>query len=162
MPTSLISCVSLPNATRFSVPIYDFSNEHEELQGRATEHYFVCCGKGVCGGCVHSCIQSGNDDKCPFCNSEGGKTDEEQVEQIMKRVDANDPASIYLLARYYYYGGLNGVQQDHAKAMELFTKSAELGFSKAHNNLGKVYYEGGDITKANCYGRTRCGQIKHW
>ena len=148
MPTSLISCVSLPNATRFSVPIYDFSNEHEELQGRATEHYFVCCGKGVCGGCVHSCIQSGNDDKCPFCNSEGGKTDEEQVEQIRKRVDANDPASIYLLARYYYYGGLNGVQQDHAKAMELFTKSAELGSSKAHSNLAGIYHQRGDLKKA--------------
>jgi TPR repeat protein len=122
MPVKLISCALLPPATVTVVPIHDFAIANEELEGKATEHYFVCCGKGVCGGCIHSCRESGNDHKCPFCNSEGGKTDEEQVEQIMKRVDANDPASIYLLARYYYYGGLNGVQQDHAKAMELFTK----------------------------------------
>jgi len=38
--------------------------------------------------------------------------------------------------------------QDHAKAMELLTKSAELGYSKAHSSLGNIYYEGGDMKKA--------------
>ena len=72
---------------------------------------------------------SGNIDKCPFCKSDrGSKTDEENVEQIMKRVEANDPASIYVLAGYYQEGR-GGFQQDHSKAMELNVLAAELGFS---------------------------------
>ena len=38
---------------------------------------------------------SGNYPKCPFCNSDrDSKSDEEQREDIMKRVVANDAASI--------------------------------------------------------------------
>jgi TPR repeat protein len=72
---------------------------------------------------------------------------EEIVEDLMKRAEANDPASIYLLADDYYQG-LNGVQQDHAKAIELYVRAANLGYSKAHNNLGTIYYKGGDMKKA--------------
>jgi len=72
------------------------------------ETYFVCCGKSICKGCVHSFSESGNDDKCPFCNSDrASKIDEEKVGEVMKRVAANDAASISLLAGYYYQG-LNG------------------------------------------------------
>ena len=104
-------------------------------------------GKIICGGCIHSCRESGNDDKCPFCNSEGGKTDEERVEQIMKRVAANDAASISLLTNSYHHG-LNGFQQDQTRAMELYARAAELGCSKAHYNLGNIYHDGGDKKKA--------------
>jgi tetratricopeptide (TPR) repeat protein len=65
----------------------------------------------------------------------------------MKRVEANDATSICLLA-YCCDKGLNGVQQDHAKAMELYVRAANLGHSKAHNNLGDVYHEGGYLKKA--------------
>jgi TPR repeat protein len=62
--------------------------------------------------------------KCPFCNSDqGNKRDEERVEEVMKRVEANNPASICLLADCCY-NGLKGVQQDHTKAMELYVKAA--------------------------------------
>jgi hypothetical protein len=53
----------------------------------------------------------------------------------------------FVLAESYYYG-LNGVQQDHAKSMELFTRATELGFTKAHCNLGGVYHRGGNMKKA--------------
>jgi TPR repeat protein len=65
----------------------------------------------------------------------------------MKRVVANDSASIYLLANSYHYG-LNGFQEDHAKAMELYTTAADLGHSKAHFHLGNIYLEGGNLKKA--------------
>jgi tetratricopeptide (TPR) repeat protein len=65
----------------------------------------------------------------------------------MKRVEANDAASIYLLANDHYHG-LRGVEQDHAKAKELYTRAAELGYSKAYNSLAGVYHEGGDLKKA--------------
>jgi TPR repeat protein len=66
---------------------------------------------------------------------------------MMKRVEANDPASIFVLANYYEHG-FNGIQQDRAKAITLYAKSAELGFSQAHSSLGNIYHEGGNMKKA--------------
>jgi TPR repeat protein len=70
-----------------------------------------------------------------------------QVEEIMKRVEVDDPASISMLARFYCYG-LRGLQQDRAKAMELYVKAAELGCSKSHNSLADIYRLEGDMKKA--------------
>jgi TPR repeat protein len=129
-----------------SVPIYDFMMANQEVANEAMETYYSCCGKSICSGCVHSFAQSGND-KCPFCNTEISRTDEEKVGEVMGRVEANDAASICMLATYYQHGRV-GLQQDHAKAMNLFNKAAELGCSKAHNRLGAEYYSGGDMKKA--------------
>jgi TPR repeat protein len=86
--------------------------------------------------------------KCPFCNSDrSSKTVEEDVHDMMKRVGANDAASINLLGNQYQRGKA-GFPQDHAKAMELYSRAAELGFSKAHNNLANVHHEGGNMKKA--------------
>jgi uncharacterized protein with PIN domain len=52
----------------------------------------------ICKGCKHSCRMSGNDDKCPFCNAAINATEEERVEQIRKRVEANDPGAMGMLA----------------------------------------------------------------
>jgi tetratricopeptide (TPR) repeat protein len=147
MPASLTNCVSLPPATILSVPIYDFAVANAELADEDTEIYYPCCGKSVCEGCIHSFRESGNDEKCPFCNAEINKTDEEKVEEVIRRVEANDPASICILAGYYLRG-LRGVEQDHAKAMELYTRAADLGFGKAYNKLAGVYHEGGNLKKA--------------
>jgi hypothetical protein len=98
MPEKLISCVTLPPATTLSVPIYDFAKANEELAAMGTDGYYPCCGKNICRGCLYSCHQSGNH-KCPFCNSNrDNKTDEEDVGDLMKRVEANDAFSICVLA----------------------------------------------------------------
>ena len=113
-------CMSLPIATISSVPIYDFSDANEEVAplDLDTEEYYPCCGKSACGGCIHSIRKSDNKHKCPFCNSHrGDKTDEEMVKEIKKRVEANDPVSICLLA-YCYQHGTNGFQQDCTRAIE--------------------------------------------
>jgi TPR repeat protein len=90
---------------------------------------------------------SGND-KCAFCNSkQNSKTRDEKVEDNMKRVEANDAFSICMLADSYYHGS-NGFQQDQTKAMELFTKAADLGNNKAHWSLGDIYCKGGYLKKA--------------
>jgi TPR repeat protein len=65
----------------------------------------------------------------------------------MRRVEANDPASICLLANFYQHGH-NGFQQDHAKAMELYVRAAELGSIRANCHLAGIYHEGGDVKKA--------------
>ena len=121
MPVRILSCISLPPATIFSVPINDFAkaNENEELAGVGTKRYYACCGKTICRVCIHSFQCSDNNKKCPFCNSDrSNKKVVEHVEDLMKRVEANDPASMFMLANSYQHG-LNGLQQDHAKAMEL-------------------------------------------
>jgi hypothetical protein len=147
MPILLISCVTLPPATILSVPVNDFAIAHEGLAAKDTEEYFACCGKTICQGCIHSFWKSGNS-KCPFCNSDrSGKTREEQVEELMKRVAVNDAASISLLACSYLHG-LNGIQQDQTKAIELYVRAANLGNKKAHNNLAGIYHEGGHLKKA--------------
>ena len=65
----------------------------------------------------------------------------------MKRVEANDAGAIYMLAGSCYQG-LNGIQQDQTKAMELYARATDLGFNKAHCQLGEIYHEGGDLKKA--------------
>jgi hypothetical protein len=148
MPLRLICCVSLPPATITSIPIYDYAKANEELEGRSTETYYECCGKSVCKGCMFSFFRSGNDKKCPFCNSEqGGKTEEERVQEIMKRVEANDAGAMHLLASYYCQG-IFGFLQDRTKAISLWKQAAELGSSQAHYHLGVIYYEGGNLKKA--------------
>ena len=148
MPVRLFSSASLPPATISSVPINDFAIANQELASEPMEKYYSCCGKSVCKGCIHSFEGSDNDEKCPFCNSDrNSKTAEDVLEEMMIRAAANDAASINLLAGYYHQGRA-GIQHDRTRAMELFTRSADLGFSKAHNNLGNIYHYGGDMKKA--------------
>ena len=131
-----------------SVPIYDYADANEDSAQVVMEEYYSCCGKSNCKGCVYSFIMSNNEETCPFCNSNrASKIKEVQVEEIMKRVEVDDPASICVLARFYCYG-LRGLQQDRAKATDFYVKAAELGCSKAHNSLAGIYFEGGDLKKA--------------
>jgi TPR repeat protein len=148
MPAELISCISLPPATITSVPINDFANEHQELANFATEQYYACCGKSICGGCFDSFRKSGNIDYCPYCRADKmSKTVEENVEELMKRAEANDAGVMFVLGSFYECG-LLGVQQDIKKTIELWTQAAELGSSSAHLNLGNEYHNGGDFKKA--------------
>ncbi len=64
----------------------------------------------------------------------------------MKRVDVNDAGAIWVLANYYDRGD-HGLQQDQAKAIELYARAGELGSSMAHFNLGACYHAGGDSKK---------------
>ena len=92
-------------------------------------------------------------------------------EEKIKRVEANDPISIYMLAHHYFRGS-GGLQQDRTKAVELLARAAELGFSSAHYNLGRHYDEGGDLKKAKFHyeaaamagheiARYKLGDIEH-
>ena len=107
-------------------------------------------GKSICGGCVCSFVESGNIGKCPFCKAERigvYSTEEDTVADMMRRVEANDVGAIYQQAGYYY-SGLEGFQQDRAKAMDLYVRAAELGCKKEHYCLGVIYMGEGDLKKA--------------
>ena len=148
MPYKLIACISLPPATIMSgVPVYDFAKANEQLAQVGTETYYSCCGKSICEGCVYSFHKSGNNGNCPFCKADHvNKTDGEKVEELMKRVEVNDADAMYVLGSYHSHGQL-GLQQDRGKALELYARSADLGSSKAHFNLGAYYHAGGDSKK---------------
>jgi tetratricopeptide (TPR) repeat protein len=148
MPANIFACSLLPPATLSSVPIKDFAEANEEVAKMDMYAYYPCCGKHICRGCMYSFGQSGNGDKCPFCNSDRrSKTDGGLVAEVMRRVEANDAGAICFLCGYHYYG-TGGFPQDLAKAMELYARAAELGCSKAHNNLADVYRKGGNLKKA--------------
>jgi TPR repeat protein len=147
MPVKLISCISLPPATISSVPIRDYVKANKEFADKATEVYYSCCGKSICRGCAHSFMQSGNIGKCPYCNAETmRKTNEERVEEMMKRVEVNDAGAIYALGTYHYHGHLS-LLQDRNKAIELWKQAAKLGSSQANYQLGSIYREGGDLKR---------------
>jgi TPR repeat protein len=142
--------MSLPPATITSVPIFDYvKNEAtEELANMGTEEYYECCGKSICRGCLDSFGRSGNIMNCPHCKSMRiGLSDEDIVKEMMKRVEANDAKSMYVLGNSYDFGE-HGLQQDHEKASELYARAADLGYSKAHYNLGIEYQQGGKLKKA--------------
>ena len=71
------------------------------------------------------------------------------VEEILKRVEANDAVRMGMLGSYYCHGYL-GLQQDHNKAIELWTRAADLGSKKAHISLYDVY-EYSDLGDLNFY-----------
>jgi TPR repeat protein len=114
----------------------------------AMEVHYDCCGKNVCGGCIHSAIHSGNNKKCQFCNSEIiASTDDESFEEMRKRVEANDVDAMVVLANHYNKG--IRVLQDQKNAKDLWTqKAAKLGSRDAHYQLGNAYHEGGDLKKS--------------
>jgi hypothetical protein len=63
--------------------MYDFAIANEILTPKDTEHYYTCCGRSICGGCVYLFRKSGNMDICVFCKAERtGKTDEEMNERL--------------------------------------------------------------------------------
>jgi hypothetical protein len=93
---------------------------NEELANMETETKLSCCGKSICGGCVHSFHKSGGVRNCPFCKTNRiGTTGADHVEELMKRVKANDAGATYVLAGWYHHGGHDGLQQDQDKAKEL-------------------------------------------
>jgi hypothetical protein len=130
----------------------------------ALEQYYPCCGKFFCGGCVYSFQQSGNMN-CPFCNSDRhSKTYEDNNEDLMKQVEVNDAGAMNVLGTYYY-DREQGLQQDHAKAMQLMVKAAELGDSNAHNRAGmlkkaRFHYEDAAIMAGHEVARNNLGCLE--
>ena len=62
-------------------------------------------------------------------------------------MEANDAGAICALGNCYHHG-LNSFQQDHTKSIEMYARAAELGYGKAHYQLGSIYDNGGYFKKA--------------
>ena len=108
-----------------SVPVYDFAIANEELAKEDTEAYYSMLREEYLERVyiIYTFSKSGNMGKCPFCNAERiSKTDEERVEDLIKRVEANDADAMHVLSSHYYHG-LGGLGQDLKKAIELWTRA---------------------------------------
>ena len=124
--------------------------------------YFSCCGTTVCCGCAFGTELAAKDIKaetaggegielhipspqnvtmhfaCPFCRTEGPKTDEEIINQIQKRLQMNDGDAMEYLA-LHYRDGMLGLPVDEAKCLELMHKAADHGSLGACYDLGVRY-----------------------
>jgi len=107
-----------------------------------------CCGKVICRGCVFAfqlrTVLAGKkeeDQKCPFCRVPNPFTDAEIIKRHKKRIDLNDARAINSVG-YFYYDGSLGLPRDHAKALQLWHRAAELGCADALFNIGYAYKNG--------------------
>ena len=115
------------------------------------QKYQACCGKTLCSGCQKRAASG----LCPFCRTPAPKTEEEIVERNKKRiVEKDDAYAIHNLGSYYHDGSY-GMQQNIAKAIELWHRSGELGNASAYHNIGCAYSLGDGVVvdkmKANHY-----------
>ena len=104
-----------------------------------------CCSKLICFGCTYANmireIEGRLLPKCPFCRTAVPDTDEEMNEQLMKRIEANDPVAMR------YIGTERCEKGDYKSAFEYWTKAAALGDALAHYQLSCFYHEGKVVQK---------------
>ena len=85
--------------------------------------------------------------KCPFCRKPLVSTDEEAIELMIKRIEANDPVAMCYIGTKKYHEG------DYTAAFEYWTKAVALGDVRAHFELSCLYREGLGVEedeKRNC------------
>ena len=107
--------------------------------------FMTCCSKVICNGCYHANwkreMEGGLEHKCPFCREPVPESPKECNKQVMERVKKNDPVAMTQMAKNLRRKG------DYGKALEYWTKAAELGDVGAHCSLGGLYYSGDGVEK---------------
>ena len=111
--------------------------------------YKTCCGKTICSGCIYAPVfdHKGNivvEKKCPFCRTPEPKSDEEMIEKLIKRVDANDPLAFHQLG-VCYARGIHELPKDTIKALEHWHRAEELGCAISCHNIAYAYEYGRDV-----------------
>jgi TPR repeat protein len=111
----------------------------------------ACCGKTICMGCYFEHEkQSNGSPTCPFCRA-CMPSEEEFMEMMKKRVDANDADAILQLGMSYFSGEERfSIKKDTDKAAKLLHRAADLEFAKAYGSLAAMYLSK-DKTKAKQY-----------
>ena len=114
-----------------------------------------CCGKCICNGCIIAMVESeGDDNLCAFCRAPRPLSEEEHFKRLEKLTEKGNADAFNNLAGCYAQGRMS-MQQDRAKANELWLKAGELGCAGAYYNLGNAHDNGRgveiDEEKANYY-----------
>ena len=99
----------------------------------------TCCSTRICNGCNYANkkreIKAKLQQRCPFCREALPKTEKEINDQVMKRIEANDPVAMSYVGTEYEEG-------DYKSAFEYFTKAAALGDALVHYQLSILYRDG--------------------
>ena len=111
--------------------------------------FHPCCGKLICDGCIYAMtiegVRKGTKKEemgmCAFCRTLRPISNEEEVRRVKKLMKSGNADACKQLAGYYA-DGVCGMQQDIAKATELWLKAGELGCAEGYYNLGNSYYYG--------------------
>ena len=105
----------------------------------------ACCGKRICTGCSFANLKRESEEglqrRCPFCRTALPKSEEEAIEQLKKRVEANDPVAFCHMGTGFYN------KKQYKSAVEYFTKAAALGDMEANYQLSRMYREGVGVEK---------------
>jgi len=106
--------------------------------------YQLCCGKTICNGCFYANAKR-DDNKhkqlCAFCRIPAPTSGEEALERLNKRVEAGDSEAMFNLG-CKYRDGKYGCARDYGKALELFQRAGELGYTKSYCSIGYAYSNG--------------------
>ena len=103
--------------------------------------FYSCCCKSICKGCDYADLISSGTYNCPFCREPAVNGEEENDKRVMERVKVNDPLALDQLGVRRYKEGA------YDKAVEYYTKAAELGDAKAHYQLGIMYRKGEGVER---------------
>ena len=107
--------------------------------------FMTCCSKMICVGCIYAYkkrqLEGRLEPKCPFCREPAPDMYEEQIERLMKRVEANDPVAIQEMGTGRYQRG------DYNSAFEYYSRAAALGDVEAHYRLSMMYHFGQGVEK---------------
>ncbi|KAK1737701.1 Sel1-like repeat family protein [Skeletonema marinoi] len=107
--------------------------------------FMTCCSKLICFGCAYAnttrFLEGSLKRSCPFCRHPVPATDAEADANIMKRVEANDPAALRKMGIRRYDEG------DYRSAFEYLTKAARMGDAVAHDYLSLMYWKGTGVEK---------------
>ena len=100
-----------------------------------------CCSKIICIGCCYAALDKSLERRCPFCREPTPETQEEIVQNELKRAKANDPVGLFQVGTRCDNKG------DYHGAIEYYTKAAQLGDIHAHHNISVMYLEGKGVEK---------------
>ena len=93
-----------------------------------------CCGKTICNGCIHAILieemlrgkkKEEEVGMCAFCRTLRPNSNEEEVRRVKKLMKSGNADACKQLAGYYA-DGVCGMQQDIAKATELWLRLGSL------------------------------------
>jgi len=84
---------------------------------------------------MHAVASRNDNQLCPFCRTPTN-SDKEINKRLKKRVELDDRYAIYNIGCGY------GCPQIRAKALQLWHRAGELGYSRAHLNIGCAYMRG--------------------
>ena len=106
---------------------------------------YSCCSKYLCIGCDYANKMRETEgklrQKCPFCREALPNTEEEWDEQLMKRIEANDPVAICYMGTERYDQG------DYRSALDYWTRAVALGDVVANHQLSVLYRDGQGVEK---------------